>query len=433
MGRDSDILVGLDLGTSKITVTVAELAEDNPGEAQIIGIGQAPSRGMLKGKIVNLEQAISSVSDAIADAESMLSGIKISRAVVAYSCPEARCYHVKGMISLGRAARQITREDLERVIETALSNIKLEPNWAVIHTLPIKYAIDDIGGIDSPLDMTGMKLEVELTAITVPVTIGQNVVNCVRKAGVKVTGLILKPLAEALGALSPDERAIGASLISIGGGTTSFTVFYEGRLMHASELAVGGDHVSNDISLLLKIPITYAEKMKKELSAAPDETPSGIITLDIRGQKQEIDKAEAADIAAARLEQLFADNIAPGIEALENKGISTEIVMNGGVMLTPGIKALAESHLKRDIRIGTPVLGSEMPEGRNDCRYCAAAGIIVYLTERRKNPFAYVEPPMTVFKFDVSKDEGIKKPVRKSDSKVKTLLRWGKDVMKELF
>lgn len=435
MSRDSDILVGLDLGTKKITVAVAELSEGDSEDPQIIGIGQAPSRGLRKGKIVTLAQAADSVSDAIADAESMLSGLKISHAVVAYSCPEAGCYHAKGAISLGTSPRQIMREDLERVIETALSAIKLPQKTAVLHTLPIKYTIDDNGGIDNPLDMTGTTLEVELTALTVPISISQNVVNCVQRAGVKVTGLILKPVAEALGALTLDQRTAGASLIAVGGGTTSFTVFSEGRLMHASELAVGGDHISNDISCVMKIPFALAEKLKKNYSVAPQECPDGVETLEFNGQKQDIKRADLVDIEVARLDELFADNIVPGIDALEKRGVATETVMTGGVMLTPGIKALAESYLSSGVRIAAPILGGEMPEGRNDCRYCAAAGIIVYLAERRRNPFAYVEPPVSIFKgYTISKLTATVKPVKRpSVSKMGTLSRYIKDLVKELF
>lgn len=431
MGRDSDFLVGLDLGTKKITVAAAQVDEE---DARIVAVGQAPARGLRKGKIVALGQAAGAVAEAVADAEAALGGPEITHAVVAYSCPEAGCYHAKGAISLGGAApRQIMREDLERAIETALGALRLPPKTAVLHTLPVQYAVDGTGGIENPLDMTGSTLEVELTALTVPIPITQNVVNCVQRAGVTVTGLILKPVAEALGALTPDQRAAGAALIAVGGGTTGFAVFSEGRLMHASELAIGGDHISNDISCVLKIPFAAAESLKKALSVAPDESPDGVETLEFRGQKQDINRADVVDVEVSRLDELFADNIVPGIRALERKGVAVEVVMTGGVMLTPGIKALAESYLGGGVHIAAPVLGGEMPEGRNDCRYCAAAGIIVYLTERRKNPFAYVEPPVSIFKgYTISKTTTTVKPVKRP-SVMDTFSRHVRDLIKELF
>ncbi|MBP5211841.1 MAG: cell division protein FtsA [Pyramidobacter sp.] len=432
MGRDSDILVGLDLGTTKITVAVAEVSEDDPGEAQIIGIGQAVSHGLRKGKIVDLEQAIKSVSDAITDAESTLGGIKIDKVVVAYSCPEAGCHHVRGEISLGKTPRQIVSDDLTNVIKAALGTVKKPSTAAILHALPIKYRVDDMPGIENPLDMTGTKLQVELTALTVPISLTQNVVNCVQRAGVKVGGLVLKPMAEALGALSPDEREIGAVLVSIGGGTTSFSVYSEGRLVHAGEMEVGGDHISNDIACVMKIPFSYAENLKKELNVAPENKSEGMTTLDIRGEKHEIDKARAVEVAESRLAEMFEDTIAPGLEALEKAGMSLEVVLSGGVMLTPGLKELAESYLHTEVRISAPTLGGEMPEGRNDCRYCAAAGLITYLTERNRNHFAYFTSPMSIFKGYEIIDRGPRHP-RPPGSLVTILNRTVKNLVKELF
>ena len=428
---DSGFLVGLDLGTTKITVAVAELSEDGSGEAQIIGIGQAASRGLRKGKIVKLDEAIRSVSDAIADAESTLGGIRLSRAVVAYSCPDAGCHHVRGAIELGNKPRQIVAEDVKNVIQTALNGLKKQPKTAVLHIIPTKYSIDDMPGIDDPINMTGTRLGVELTALTVPVSLTQNVINCVRRAGIKVEGLLLKPVAEALGALPPDERDLGAVLISIGGGTTSFTVYSEGRLVHAGEMAVGGDHISNDIACVMKIPFTLAENLKKELNVAPENKSTGTTTLDVYGEKQEIDLTQAVEVADSRFAEMFEDTIAPGIEALDKAGLSFEIVMSGGVMLTPGLKELAESYLKNEVRIAAPVLGAEMPEGRNDCRYCAAAGLIAYQTERLKNRFAYVEPSMKIFKDVEVIDPG--KPLRPKGSPIKEVTRTIRNLVKELF
>ena len=397
MDRDSGLLVGLDLGTTKITVAVAEISEDAPGEAQIIGIGQAVSRGLRKGRIVNLEQAISSVSDAVADAEATLGGMRIDRAVVAYSCPEAGCQHVRSAIELGKKPRQIVPEDVKNVIQAAFNSVKKPSSSAVLHLIPTKYAIDDMPGIDDPINMTGTKLEVELTALTVPISLTQNVVNCVRRAGVKVAGLVVKPLAESRGALSPDGRELGAVLITIGGGTTSFAVYSEGRLAYTYEMAVGGDHISNDIACVMKIPFAQAENLKKELNVAPENKSAGTTTLDVHGERHAIDLAEAVEVAESRLAEMFENTIVPGVKELERSGMSLEIVLNGGVALTPGLKEFAESYLKTDVRIGAPVQGSEMPEGRNDCRYCAAAGLIAYQTARLRNRFAYIEPSLKLF------------------------------------
>ena len=438
MGRDSDILVGLDLGTKKIAVAVAERAPENPDKAQIIGIGQAPSRGLRKGMIVNLDQAVSSVSDAIADAESMLSGIKISRAVVAFSGIDVKCHVLKGKISLGRSPRQIMAEDIERVIETALSELQLPPSSCCLHSIPIKYAIDGNSGIDNPLEMTGIRLEVELTALVIPTTVAQNVVNCVEKAGVSVVGLVLKPVAEALGTLSADERAMGASLVAIGGGTTSVSIFSEGHMVHAAEIPVGGDHITNDISCVMKIPFAIAEELKKDIDVDPKaETmeTDGKLTVEHRGRKRELGKEEVGEIMASRLDELFADSIVPSLKAIQKAGLPTDVILTGGVMMTQGIVPFADSYLGTSVRVGVPVLQEEMQRGRNDCRYSAVSGIIVYLMERRKNPFAYVEAPMSIFKNIATgkSSKRMKGARRPSQSPLKSFARNARELFRELF
>ncbi len=436
MGRDSDILVGLDLGTKKITVAVAEHDGDAPGKAQIIGIGQSVSRGFRKGMIVNLEQAISSVSDAIVDAESVLSGVKIGAAVVAFSCYDVKCRVLHGMITLGHPARQIMREDVERVIETALSNLQLPPSSVVIHTVPITYSIDGNDGIDNPLDMTGTRLDVDLTALVIPISIAQNVVNCVERAGIRVAGLILKPLAEALGALTGDERAIGATVVTIGGGTTSVAVFAEGRLRHAGEIPVGGDHITNDIAYLKKIPLALAEEVKKSVDISPGESATGAIEVELPRQKLALDRAELAEIVESRLDELFSESIVPGLNGIRRSGLPSDVVMTGGVMLTPGIARFAQNYVSVPVRIGVPVLYDQMQSGRNDCRYTAAAGIIVYLAEKQRDVFSYIEPPLAQLKGAAKGKNASHKPKaphRPSDSIMRTVARYMKDIGKELF
>ncbi len=435
MGRDSDVLVGLDLGTKKIVVAVAEREEDEPGKAQIIGVGHSDSRGFRKGMIVNLEQAVGSISDAVADAESVLSGVKIEQVVVAFSCYDVKSRFLHGTITLGTTARQIEDKDVERVIETALSDLQLPLSNVVIHTVPIKYSIDGTGGIDNPLDMTGTQLEVDLTALVIPISIAQNVVNCVERAGLRVVGLILKPLAEALGTLTAEEREIGATVVTIGGGTTSVAVFSDGRLRHAGEIPVGGDHITSDISYIKKIPIALAEDVKKAINISPDERSTGEYEVELRRQKVTLEKEDLADIIESRLDELFDGSIVPCLNGVRNLGLSTDVVFTGGVMLTPGIDRFIEEHLGMAARTGVPVLCEQMQDGRNDCRYTAAAGIIVYINEKRKDVYSYIEPPLGLLKEIVKsktttfKQKGSRRP---SGSILNKLARCAKDIFKEL-
>ncbi|NCC58722.1 MAG: cell division protein FtsA, partial [Synergistales bacterium] len=195
MYKEPEILVGLDLGTSKIAVVVAE-RDSRFQEAQIIGVGYAPSQGIRKGLIINLEQAVRSVRHAVKDAENMV-GFEISEATVSFSGIDVASVTSRGMISLGRTPRQVSISDVERVIEAAQSELSIPSNRVTLHTIPVKYSIDGNSGIDDPLGMTGIRLEMELQSVIIPTTVVQNIINCVETAGVEVNGLVIKSLASA--------------------------------------------------------------------------------------------------------------------------------------------------------------------------------------------------------------------------------------------
>ena len=397
--RDTEILAGLYLGTSKISVVVAELSETAPNEAHIIGIGEAPANGLRKGMIVNLEQAVNSISDAVADAEYMLSGIKVSRVVVAFSGVDVRSGIVYGKNSLGAKPRQIVQEDVEKAIDNALSALDIPKEYCIVHLVPIKYALDGNKDIDDPLGMTGIRLEVKLMAVIAPVSVVHNVVNCVERTGISVSGLILKPVAAALGALNIDERNIGAYIVSVGGGMTSLAEFSDGALVRVAEIPIGGDHVTNDLSCVLKIPFNAAENIKKDIDLTPEAEHSGIVRVESRGRTLELERSEIAEIAENRLDELFADYVRPNLAGggEEDEEISSDVVLSGGVALMKGIEAFAASRLNASVRVGEPVLKSQMQPGRNDARYIGVCGIIVYIMERLRNPFAYAETPLSLF------------------------------------
>lgn len=196
--RDPELIAGLDLGTSKIAVVIAERDGD---EAQIIGIGQAPSNGIRKGLIVNLDQAVRSVKQAVADAQNMV-GQDISEVTVAFGGGDMTCIRSKGMVSLGRNPRQVIQLDIERVIEAAQADVSIPANQSILHTIPVEYSLDGNVGIDDPLGMTGMRLDLHLQSVILPTATIQNVLNCVEKAGLSVSGLVIKPLASALALIS---------------------------------------------------------------------------------------------------------------------------------------------------------------------------------------------------------------------------------------
>lgn len=393
MGRDSEILVGLYLGTSKVSVVVAERSATGDGEAQILGIGQAPSRGIRKGMIVNLEQAVGAVRAAVADAEAIV-GFDITGATVAFSGVDAQTERLWGMISVDRTARQMNEDDVERVIESALAGLVVPSNRSVIHMVPIKYSIDGNSGIDDPLGMTGIRLEVELQVVIVPTAVVQNVINCVERAGVRVMGLVFKPLAAALGSISHEERNAGVVSLSIGGGTTGVAVFCEGRPVGFTVIPMGGDHITNDLSCVSQIPFSVAEEVKRKISLDPSENQETKISVENRGRIQELDGTEVRQVIACRVEELLEDYVKPFIMEHSKYQYPSGVVLTGGVSRTPGIEAFASACLGLPVRIAPIPQIQKLQPGRDSSQYSLLTGIVLYLLERERNQFLYLDMPV---------------------------------------
>jgi len=394
--REPEILVGLDLGTTKTAVVVAE-RDENLRDPQIIGIGQAPSQGIRKGMIINLEQAVASVRSAVNDAESMV-GFDINQATVAFSGIDATSITSKGMISLGRTPRQVTIQDVERVIEAAQSELAVPPNRCTLHTIPVKYSIDGNSGIDDPLGMTGIRLEIELQSVIVPSSVVQNVINCVERAGIRVNGLLVKSLSSAMGSLTNEETLAGAISLSLGGGTTSIALFVDGRPVKLSVIPIGGDHITNDLAYVLKIPISKAEELKKDLSLDPDDLGNHELEIDLRGKQKKIDVQEAMEVIRYRLEELFAEYVSHQLSEFSVHMFPAGLVISGGVAKTQSLEPFISDLLGFPVRIADPLDSFQMPPGRNDCQYNSAAGIIRYMTHKERNPYRYMETPVSMLR-----------------------------------
>lgn len=387
------LLAGLDLGTSKVTVVVAE-REYGSEEAQIIGVGQAPSNGIRKGLIVNLDQAVRSVRQAVSDAQNMV-GQDITEVTVAFGGGEVTSLRTKGMVSLGRAPRPVMQLDIERVIEAAQADVAVPANQSILHTIPVEYSLDGNAGIDDPLGMTAVRLDIELQSVIVPTSTIQNVLNCVEKAGLDVSGLVLKPLAAALGVISPEDALAGAAVIDIGGGTTGVAVFSDGRLKHLGLISVGGDHITNDIGNVLKLPLNKSEELKKEISVfiAPEDSGETVDFI-YNNRNYSISKSDLHEIVRCRMEELFDVLIRPQIKAAGISMLPAGIILTGGVSKTEGIDAFVLDIMDLSSRVSLPVDANRMPPGRNTQEYSAAAGIIRYIGERARDPFRYLDNPL---------------------------------------
>ncbi|WP_352397016.1 cell division protein FtsA [Aminobacterium colombiense] len=395
MYTEPEIIVGLDLGTSKIAVVVAE-RDSRFQDAQIIGIGSAPSLGIRKGLIVNLEQAVQAVRMAVQDAEKMV-GFEIDEATVAFSGIDATSITSRGMVSLGRVPRQVGIQDIERVIEAAQSELSVPSNRVTLHTIPVKYSLDGNSGIDDPLGMTGIRLEIELQSVIVPTSVIQNIINCVESAGLNVNGLVIKSLASALGSLTDEETRTGAVSLCVGGGTTGVALFSDGRPVRLTVIPIGGDHITNDLAYVLKIPISKAENIKHQISLILDENDD-TVEVEARGRTKLLEVSEAVDVVSCRLEELFVDHVLKTFSDQNVHMFPAGIVLSGGVAKTGGIETFTTEVMNLPVRIADPLDSFQMPPGRNDCEYTTSSGIIRYIMNKERNPYRYIEAPIEVLR-----------------------------------
>jgi len=437
MYKEPEILVGLDLGTSKISVVIAE-RDSRFQEAQIIGVGYAPSQGIRKGLIINLEQAVRSVRHAVKDAENMV-GFEISEATVSFSGIDVASVTSRGMISLGRTPRQVSISDVERVIEAAQSELSIPSNRVTLHTIPVKYSIDGNSGIDDPLGMTGIRLEMELQSVIIPTTVVQNIINCVETAGVEVNGLVIKSLASALGALTDEETRAGVISLCIGGGTTGVALYTDGRPVKLSIIPIGGDHITNDLAYVMKIPISKAEEIKKMVSLAP-EGDEEELDVDVRGKTKTFNIREASEVVNCRLEELFGEHVIHQLSDYTLHMFPAGVVLSGGVAKTPGIEFFASELMNLPVRIAEPLDMYQMPPGRNDCEYTTVAGIVRYMTSKERNPYRFIETPISQLRSGSSfgplqppPGKNARKPANLSREGFRGVVEYIKKSVKELF
>ncbi|GHV45435.1 cell division protein FtsA [Synergistales bacterium] len=416
MPKDSNTLIGLTVGTTKISVIVAERDPRSRDTVQIIGVGSAPSMGIRKGLIVNLEKAIQSVRRARREAENMV-GFQLDRAVVSFSADDVSSVPSKGIVSLGGTPRQVRVEDVERVIEDAQSQLSISRNEISLHTIPVSYSIDGSTGIDDPLGMTGTRLAMDLQTVTVPSRYMQDVINCAEGAGIHVDGLVVKPLSAALGALTEEEMRAGVISICIGGGTTGLAFYRDGRPTKVAIVQIGGDHITNDLANVLHLPLRKAEELKKRLFSADDES---VITLDGSSQSGKtirIETDKAIDIICCRLDELLVDHALSQIPDHNPELFPAGIVLSGGVAKTPDIDNFLMDILKMPVRVAEPMDSYDMPPGCEDASFVNAVGTIKYILSKERSPYRFIDPPDWPKFHGSSGDLGPVKPQGKKNGK----------------
>lgn len=373
---DNNLIVALDIGTSKIVAMVAECLPD--GQLEIIGIGNQPSRGLKKGLVVNVDATVQSVQRAIEEAE-MMAGCQINSVYTGISGSHIQSLNSHGFVAIKGGV--VTEEDVARVIEAAKS-VALSPEQKILHVLPQEYKVDLQEGIVDPRGMSGTRLECKLHLVTGAVTAAQNIVNCIRRCGIEVQDIILQPLASSYAVLTEDEKQLGVCMVDIGGGTTDIAVYSDGAIRHTAVIPVAGDQVTNDLAVVFKTPHHNAESIKIKHGCAFKELAdkTEFFNVPTVGQKSELQlsQAELVKVIEPRYEELFA----LVLEQLQQSGwdglLGAGIVLTGGSAQMPGVLELAEYIFQTHVRLGVPRYTVGIPEVNTNPTYATVTGLLLY-------------------------------------------------------
>lgn len=373
---DNNLIVGLDIGTSKVVAIVADVLPD--GRLEIIGIGSHPSRGMKKGIVVNIDATVQSVQRAIEEAE-LMSGCQIHSVYTGIAGSHIHSINSHGFVAV--KSGEVTKEDVSRVIEAAKA-IAIPSEQKILHVLPQEYTVDHQEGIIDPIGMSGMRLEGKVHIVTGAISAAQNIVNCIRRCGLEVDDMILEQLASSHAVLTEDEKQLGVCLIDIGGGTTDIAIYVDGAIRHTAVVPVAGDQVTNDLAVAFRTPHQNAEEIKIQHGCAYRRfaSKSHLVELPSVGQnkEQKISQYDLAEIIEPRYEELFAlvlnELQCSGWDGLLGAGV----VLTGGSARMPGVLELAEYIFQSHIRLGVPKHVYGMQELVSNPIYATGIGLLLY-------------------------------------------------------
>ncbi len=349
---DKNLIVGLDIGTSKVVAIVCEITPDD--EVEVIGIGSNPSKGLKKGVVVNIESTVQSIQRAVEEAE-LMAGCQISSVYAGIAGSHIRSLNSHGIVAI--RDKEVVQGDVDRVIDAARA-VAIPADQKILHILPQEFVIDKQEGIREPVGMAGVRLEAKVHLVTGAVSAAQNIVKCVRRCGLEVDDIILEQLASSYSVLTDDEKDLGVCLVDIGGGTTDIAVFTEGSIKHTAVIPIAGDQVTNDIAVALRTPTQYAEEIKVKYAcaltqlASPDET----IEVPSVGDRppRRLARQTLAEVVEPRYEELLglvqAELRRSGFEDICAAGV----VLTGGSSKMEGVIELAEEIFHVPVRLGYP-------------------------------------------------------------------------------
>ena len=383
MTRESkDLIVALDIGTSKIVAVVAQLRAG--GRFDVLGYGQHESRGLRKGVVVNIESTVQSIQAALEEAEAM-ADCKIRTVYTGIAGSHIRSISSSGMVAI--KDREVAEQDMTRVIETAKA-VNIPTDQQILHVLPQEYIIDGQDDIHEPMGMSGVRLEVRVLIVTGAVSAAQNIVKCIRRCGLEVQDLVLQPLATSRAVLSDDEKELGVALVDIGGGTTDIAIFTGGSIRHTAVIPIAGDQITADIAMALRTPIPDAEAIKLEYGVAKQSLAEASDKIDVPGlgdrATRSLSRQALAAVIEPRVEELFALAQQTIRESGYEEFLSSGIVLTGGSSQLRGMTELADDVFLKPVRIGVPFYQGSLAEIVANPRFATALGLLEEASEHRR-------------------------------------------------
>ena len=390
-GQDKKMIVGLDIGTSKVVAIVGEIGPD--GAIEVVGIGSNPSRGMKKGVVVNIESTVQSIQRAVEEAE-LMAGCQIHSVYVGIAGSHIRSLNSHGSVAI--KDREVYSHDLERVIDAAQA-VAIPADQKILHILPQEYVIDNQEGIKEPLGMSGVRLEAKVHLVTCAVNAAQNVEKCIRRCGLDVEEIILEQLASSYSTLTEDERELGVCLVDIGGGTTDIAIFTEGSIRHTGVIPIAGDQVTNDIAMALRTPTQHAEEIKIKYACALTQLAGAAETIKVPSvgdrPPRDLSRQALAEVVEPRYDELFtlvqAELRRSGFEDMVPAGI----VLTGGTAKMEGVVELAEEIFHMPVRVGYPQTVQGLTDIVRNPIYATSVGLLQYALEHQEQAAAAAGKP----------------------------------------
>jgi len=373
---DKNLIVGLDIGTSKVVAIVGEITPE--GEIEIIGLGSHPSRGLKKGVVVNIESTVQSIQRAIEEAE-LMAGCQINSVYAGIAGSHIKSINSHGIVAI--KDREVSEMDLDRVIDAARA-VAIPADQRILHILPQEFIIDEQEGIREPIGMSGVRLEAKVHLVTGAVGAAQNIIKCVRRCGLDVDDIILEQLASSYSVLTEDEKELGVCLVDIGGGTTDIAVFSDGAIKHTAVIPIAGDQVTNDIAVALRTPTQYADEIKIKYACALRQLANADETIEVPSvgdrPPRKLSRQTLAEVVEPRYDELLslvqAELRKSGFEDI----IAAGVVLTGGSSKMEGVVDLAEEIFHMPVRLGSPQYVSGLADVVSNPIHATGVGLLLF-------------------------------------------------------